>query len=60
MIEVGEDAGGRYGGAERGRCGLKVSASVEKTGCTGARDANPHFERAISVRLNGAILRPRF
>jgi hypothetical protein len=59
-IEVGEDAGGRYGGANRGRCALKVGASIEKTACTGAWDANPHFERGISVRLSGAVLRPRF
>ena len=59
-IEVGEDGAVRYGGAKRGRCALKVGASVEKTACAGARHANPHFERAISMRLNGAILRPRF
>jgi hypothetical protein len=59
-IEVGEDAGGRYGGANRGRCALKVGASVKKTACTGARDAISHSERAIGVRLSGAVLRPRF
>jgi len=59
-IEVGEDGAVRYGGAKRGRCALKVGASVKKTACTGVWDANPHFERGISVRLSGAVLRPRF
>jgi hypothetical protein len=59
-IEVGEEAGGRYGGAKRGRCALKVGASVEKIACTGARDANRLVEGAIRVRLSGAVLRPRF
>lgn len=59
-IEVGEDGAGRYGGAKRGRCALKVGASVKKTACTGARDAISHAERGISMRLNVAILRPRF
>jgi hypothetical protein len=60
VIEVGEDTGGRYGGAKRGRFALKVGASVKKTACTGVWDAISHSERVISVRLNVAILRPRF
>jgi hypothetical protein len=59
-IEVGEDAGGRCGGAKRGRCALKDGASVEKTACAGARHAISLFERGIGVRLSGAVFRPRF
>jgi hypothetical protein len=59
-IEVGEDADGRCGGAERGRCALKFGASVEKTACASARDAISRFERGISARWSGAVLRPRF
>jgi len=59
-IEVGEDASERYGGAKRGRCALRAGASVEKMACAGARHAISHFERAISVRLSGAVFRPRF
>ena len=47
-------------GVMGGGCALLVSAEWKKTVWTGLRAGNRSLERAISVRLNVAILRPRF